>query len=320
MKPQITIPPGRGGVTTFRRPWAAAIGSLAVCLLTWGPSAADAQTEIDRRVTAAADGEVRIENFAGSLVIRGWQKNEVAVSGTLGKDVDELRLDSRGREVRIEVKFDGRGRRNQLASHLEIQVPMGSDVDVETVSAEVTFDGVDGSLQTETVSGDVTIEGAPEGIEIETVSGQVDVLAATRRVTIESVSGDVQLVGVSGDVEVQTVSGDVEVRGEELSKLDVEMVSGDLDYYGTPGAGDEIEVAGHSGDIVLWLGAATAATFKVQTFSGNIENRLGPPARKSSRYTSERELKFTLGDGAADIDVETFSGTVAIRPREAGAI
>lgn len=295
------------------------VAALAVAWI-WPLGHAAAQTEVNRSVTADPQGEVKIENFSGSVVVRGWDKNEVTVTGTLGRDVEELKINSKGRQVRVKVEFDERGGSRKISSHLEIQVPSASLVDVETVSAEITVDGLSGSLQVETVSGDLTVEGSLDLLDVETVSGQVDVLASTQDLKLEGVSGDLQLVGVTGRVDVQTVSGDVEIRGESLSELEVEVVSGDLDVYGAPAPGSEIELSSHSGDVTLWLPSTTSATFDVQTFSGDIENLLGPPARKTSRYTSERELKFTLGDGSADIEVESFSGTVAIRPREAGAI
>ena len=302
-----------------RRTWTVLTAALAA-LLAWPLGRAAAQTEVNRSVTADPQGEVKIENFAGSVVVRGWDKNEVAVTGTLGRDVEELEVRSKGREVRIKVEFEERRGGRNVASHLEIQVPSASLVDVETVSAEITVDGVSGALEVETVSGNLTVEGALESVDVETVSGQVDVLASTEYLKLEGVSGDLQLVGASGEVDVELVSGDVEIRAESLRQLEAKVVSGDLDIYGAPAPGSEIEVSSHSGDVTLWLPSTTSAKFEVQTFSGDIENRLGPAARKTNRYTSERELKFTLGDGSADIELQSFSGTVAIRPREAGAI
>jgi hypothetical protein len=53
----------------------------------------------------------------------------------------------------------------------------------------------------------------------------------------------------------------------------------------------------------------------VTTFSGAISNDIGPEAERSSKYTSEKELSFTAGGGAAEVSIESFSGTVKIKTR-----
>lgn len=293
-----------------RRLWAClAVGFLMGSGL-WG------QTEIDRQMEASNQDRARIENFAGSLVIRGWPGNTVRVTGTLGRDVEELRFERRGDRLEIVVELENRKRGGAVTSHLDIQVPLGMDLHVETVSAEVTLDGLSGSLRVETVSGDVSVEGSPHEVEIETVSGEVEVLAPTQSLQVEAVSGDVRLVGVMGRVKVATVSGDVDIRSERVRALEADVVSGDLDFSGSPSAGSHLEMSSHSGDVLLLLPAAASASFEVKTFSGDIDNRLGPPARRSNRYTSAKELVFTLGEGGAKVDIESFSGHIILRAKE----
>ena len=288
---------------------ACALGGLLLATVSWG------QTEIDRQLEAASQGRVRIESFAGSLVIHGWPGHTVRVTGTLGRNVEGLRFERQGEHIDIVVELEDGRPRGAVASHLEIQVPLGSEVQVETVSAEVTSDGLNGTLQVESVSGDVTVEGAPHGVEIETVSGRVEVLAPTQRLRVESVSGDVRLVGVMGEVRVATVSGEVNIRSEQVRDLEVEVVSGDLEFSGAPSKGSRLKISSHSGEVILLLPSSTSARFDVETFSGDIDNRLGPAARRSSRYTSAKELAFTLGSGEARIDIESFSGDISLRPK-----
>jgi hypothetical protein len=70
-----------------------------------------------------------------------------------------------------------------------------------------------------------------------------------------------------------------------------------------------------SGAVELALAGATGADFTVSTFSGDIRNELGPPARATSRYTTEKELTFSTGGGGATVTIETLSGTVTLRRR-----
>ena len=44
-----------------------------------------------RHKEIAADVKVSVENIAGSIVIQGWDKNEVQLTGELGDSVEELK-------------------------------------------------------------------------------------------------------------------------------------------------------------------------------------------------------------------------------------
>ena len=61
--------------------------------------------------------------------------------------------------------------------------------------------------------------------------------------------------------------------------------------------------------------ANVSADFSISSFSGNIDNELGPPARKASRWTSEKELSFSTGTGGAKVSVETLSGNIRLRKK-----
>jgi hypothetical protein len=79
--------------------------------------------EVYRKLDAAAAGTVAIENTAGSVLVRGWSKNEVEVSGDLGSDVEELVFDRDGNVVNVHVKTrrgSGRSSDTDLVVRVEI--------------------------------------------------------------------------------------------------------------------------------------------------------------------------------------------------------
>jgi hypothetical protein len=80
--------------------------------------------------------------------------------------------------------------------------------------------------------------------------------------------------------------------------------------------GAECDFESHSGAVVLRLASGISADFDVETFSGDIENELGPGPRRSSRFGPGLELSFTTGDGDAEINISTFSGNVRILSRK----
>ena len=57
--------------------------------------------EVDRTLDAAPDGDVDISNIAGSVTVQGWSRSEVEVTGTLGRNVEELIFERDGKNVTI---------------------------------------------------------------------------------------------------------------------------------------------------------------------------------------------------------------------------
>src|SRR3982750_3791565 len=58
---------------------------------------------IDRKVAPPANGEVGISNVAGTIDVRGWDRNEVQVSGHLGSGVERLDVESAGGRTVVKV-------------------------------------------------------------------------------------------------------------------------------------------------------------------------------------------------------------------------
>jgi hypothetical protein len=274
-------------------------------------NSAFSQTEVNRRIEASATAEVIIENLAGSVVVTGWDKEMVEVHGTLGRGIKELEVESGGDRIEIEVE-PLRGSRRDGGAQLEVRVPRGSMVEVQTVSADITISGVEGELELSAVSGNIEVEGAREDLSVETVSGKIKVKSAGGRVSAESVSGQVVVGGVSGRVDISSVSGHVKLSGEQLTQGTVEVVSGQAELSGSLAPGGEIEMSSHSGRLVLRLPASTSARISVESYSGSIDNELGPPAQRVGRFGPQSELDFKMGGGDGRVEIETFSGHVSL--------
>ncbi len=271
-----------------------------------------AAEEIERVVPARPDGLVTIENIAGSVVVTGWDREEVEVSGTLGRGVEGLVIESRGQVVEIEVELVHRGHGRDGSAELEVRVPRGSEVDIEVVSAEVAISRVEGEVTVESVSGSVDVEGRLKELDIESVSGSIEVNAEVERVAVESVSGRINLEGAVREIEAGTVSGRIEIDTGEIRRAELSTTSGHIEITGALAAGAEIEAESHSGGVELSLPSETSARFAVATYSGRITNELGPPPDRA-RYGPSKELRFQVGDGDARVEIDTFSGSVSLR-------
>src|SRR5688572_4282618 len=127
-----------------------------LALTAWGGPAA-AQQNVDERRPAAPNGLVEIENPNGSVRVTGWNRPEVAVTGSLGPGAEGLSVTGEHNRVRIEVET--RGNPHNVSSSLEVRVPEGSRLEIESFQGAIAVADVKGSVHAENVSGNVTVAG-----------------------------------------------------------------------------------------------------------------------------------------------------------------
>ncbi len=285
-----------------------------ILVLALGASPAFAQERVDKSAPANPTGVVEIENVSGSVRVIGWNRDRVQVEGTLGRGTERLDFEAGTQRTSIRVVLP-RHCHDCDGSDLEIHVPMGSRVEVEAVSADVSVRDVQGMLLLKSVSGEVMVTGDPKEVDARSVSGDVEISAVSAPVRAKSVSGDVRIRGAEGDVEAGSVSGEVLVEGGMIDRGEFGTTSGDIVIDGDLGPTARIDVKTVSGNIDFLLPASVGADFEISSFSGDIRNAFGPGARRVSRYTSEKELTFTAGSGGARVTARSFSGDVRLRRR-----
>jgi DUF4097 and DUF4098 domain-containing protein YvlB len=290
---------------------------VLVVLLTAAAAAPLAAAQpVNERHPVAPGAAVSIENIAGSLVITGWDQAEVEITGTLGDGVEGIEVESDGEGISIEVKYEENFRgRHTSETELVIRVPQGSPLEVETVSASIEVDGVGAAVELESVSGAIRVSDRPEALDVETVSGSIDVASAPDGAELASVSGAIRVGSSQGRVEAENVSGSILVEGGTLGGGSFETVSGEITCKAVPGASGSIDMESMSGSITLVADAGAPASFELETFSGTISNQFGPEAKKTSQYTPEKKLRFSIGSGGPSISLSSFSGSIKLLSR-----
>lgn len=292
--------------------------AFLACGMLLVPSAR-AQERVNETKPASADGTVRVNNLAGSVRVTGWDRNEVQVQGTLGRDVERLDFTSEGGRIEIKVVLPemerGRNRRIEASSELDIRVPAGSRVSVRTISADIAVQQVTGDLTLNSVSGSIELPGSSGRIAVETISGDVTVDDNAGPLKINAVSGRISVRNSTGRVEVSTISGGIGVTAHALSDGDLQSLSGNVSLETDLTVDANLEVESHSGTVDLYLPAGVSATFRAQSFSGSINNDYGQKAERTRQWGPGYELSFTNGEGQAHVSIKTFSGTVNIKKR-----
>ena len=275
-----------------------------------GPALAG--TPVNERRPAAPDGVVRIENPAGNIKVSGWDREEIEITGMLGPGA-ELAFDGSPRRTRIEV--ESAGIPHGTPSTLDIKVPAGSRLEIDSFAAGIIVGGVSGTLRAETVNGSISVAGGLREVEVQSVNGSVTVTGAKGRVHAEAVNGSVSLREIGGELEASTVNGTLLAVGDRFDRASLETVSGSMRFEGALGPKGSLDAESVSGSIELTLPGNVAADFAVSTFSGSIENAFGEQPVRKSRWTPQKELNFSTGSGGATISASSISGTITLKKR-----
>jgi DUF4097 and DUF4098 domain-containing protein YvlB len=248
---------------------------------------------IDRSQATGATPIVEVNNVQGKVTVTAWDRNEVKVTGTIENDEHKFEFTGDTGKVTIAVRPESKrssyGRDDDAI--LEVRVPAGALLRVQTVSADIMATGVRGEQRLEAVSGDITTELFDQPLDVRSISGDVELRGSggNGKVHAESTSGNVKARGLAGELEATSVSGDVDLQLGVTSGVRLETVSGDLSARLTLAEGGRVDA---------------------QSVSGDIDNCFGPKASRKSEYAPGQELRFTQGSGNARVSLETLSGDI----------
>lgn len=290
--------------------------TLALSLLGALPCAF-AQTAIDETRTLSADARVSISNIKGSIRVVGGEGDTLRLRGQLGENAQLKLSEEDPQALSIEIEYPsssgwGWGMSSGGDTDLEIELPSDVRLDIESVSAGVDVRGINGrSLKISAVSGAIELrDSAPQQLESETVSGAQRISAGAAELDVSSVSGAITIeASAASSLRAEAVSGGIDIRLQQaIDELRVETVSGEVRASGGPSASGLVRIETLSGALRLELPADTSAQIEADSFSGRIRSPVGEVEREE--YGPGSSLDATLGEGAARIRLETFSGAI----------
>jgi hypothetical protein len=290
--------------------WRACVAAAAALLCS--RVACAATHSVDQRQPADPAGSVEIVDVAGSVLVSGWDRPEVAVTGQVGNRVERVELTSSGNRTSVRVIVpEGIHWGGDGSANLTIRVPVHSAMNVSLVSADVTLSGVSGPQQIRTVSGNIKSDGGGAA-RINSVSGNVHLsVPDSTAAEIETMSGDLAISGAGGDVAITTVSGDGHLALGSVRSFRLRTVSGDFSIGARLDAAANFEAESISGTVHVDFSGAPSAQFDAQSLSGDIRNCNGPEAVKAQHGPGTR-LTFATGDGNAQVHLSSNSGNLGL--------
>jgi DUF4097 and DUF4098 domain-containing protein YvlB len=282
---------------------------LASALPCCTVAAADSRT-VNIHKAADLDGAVEIDNVAGQVDVTGWDRPEVEVTGTIGERVERVDVNASAGHttVRVVLPQESWVHGNGSEAELVVHIPRKSFLTATVVSANITTHGLQGQQQLRTVSGGIDGDLAHEA-RIDTVSGTVNLAAGAGPLEVNSISGAITVKEATGDIRVGTVSGTVDLMLGAVTRAHFQTISGPVSVSGALAAGAQLEAQSVSGSLRFTLKGS--ADYDIQSFSGAIDNCIGPKAQRAD-YGPGLHLTFREGDGNARVRLGTQSGSIQL--------
>lgn len=276
--------------------------------LVSGALALAAVQQTDTSVVVSRGQRLEVNASGGEITVIAWNRNAVRVeANTSAQDRVEIVPSA----TTVSVRTQGR-RGSPPELDLKISAPPWMALSLAGVHTDVTVRGWQAPVSVETVEGEVDVTGGNGLVSLRSVQGSVTLQAARGRISVNSVNEDVSVTKSSGDVRAETVNGEITLDLVDATTVDASTVNGDIDYNGPIRNGGRYAFSTHNGDITLTVADGTNASVAVSTFNGEFESEFPVPL---SGMRKGKGFNFTLGNGSAQVTLESFQGTIQlIRP------
>jgi DUF4097 and DUF4098 domain-containing protein YvlB len=267
-------------------------------------------------------GEAKLATVDGdetTVEIEPLRDNEASLQAVESARVELRERAAGGQELVVEVEerrawgfLLGRG----AEVSVRVRSPHGTNVELDTSSADVQGSGRFGDVSVNSASGDVEFEAVGGEGRVNTASGDVALGIVGGEARVNTASGDVGLKQVAATASVNSASGDVLVD-QAQGPLTVRTASGDVVVHS---AVSSVSVATASGD--QRLDSVAEGEVKLQSASGDMQVgvRQGShlwidASSKSGEATSELEMSDVPPDGDAplvQLRATTMSGDIHV--------
>lgn len=288
--------------------------ALALALAIAAAAPVAAQRKVAERFAVPADVHVSILNVAGSVKVTGWAHDSVVVTGVV-HETPAQRFMVHHAEGGVKLGLWDPTIEKIAPSELDVRVPAGAQVWVKTGSAAVFIGGVRGGVDINSVGGDIEVTGSPREAFAESMTGRIVLDVSTELARAKTVTSAIRIHGRIADLTATSVSGTILLDGVAVTRASCETVDGELRFVGDIPARAALDFVTHGGGVELLLPSSVSAAFRMQSYEGDLVNEFGVPVSSVRSKIKGSEHTFTLGRGAATIDVRTFRGRVVVRSR-----
>jgi DUF4097 and DUF4098 domain-containing protein YvlB len=265
-------------------------------------------TATDQTVPVTKGTRLDVNNFAGDVVVKVWDKDAVRIEvNHSDREVVDIKPGEQTLTVRSRSVRGGPPRSLDYA----ITVPKWMAVGVSGVYADVTLDGVGGDVSVETTRGDIKVIGGSGFVSLKSVQGQITLEKAKGRIEVRAVNEGLRLADISGDLSAESTNGSLVLERIDSSNVDLYTVNGNITFDGPIKDKGLYRLTTHNGTIGMPLGDKVNATVVARTYNGSIKATFQDPALNGENRKAR--LNMTLGNGSAHVELESFGGSILLR-------
>jgi DUF4097 and DUF4098 domain-containing protein YvlB len=285
---------------------ALAAGAAAQTVQPSPPTRPQRAPDTDQTVDVTRGTRLSIDNFAGEVVLRTWNRDALRVVARHSSRTKVLIRTRSG-----VASIDAQGSMGPASVDYEITAPTWMAVKIDGTYNYVSIEGTQAEVTASTVRGDIAIKGGTGFVTAKSVEGQVTVDGAKGRLNVESVNEGVSLANCSGDIVVSTTNGGISMINVAATSAEATTVNGDITFDGTISSG-RYRMATHNGSIVIAIPETSNATFSVRSYNGSFNTAFPLKGGSPADARRGRRVIYTLGSGEAEVELETFSGGIRI--------
>jgi DUF4097 and DUF4098 domain-containing protein YvlB len=264
---------------------------LSLCLIVaaCAPTAVPTPVDLKPKTLQVGDAQtIYIEINQGELLIVGNASHTLEISGqTIFPGQIDYRTASVGDQISVTANYTG-GKPSDIPIQLEVSVPNGIKVKVDTRYASVVVRDYDGDLQVASVSGNITVEN---------VSGRLVAHSSRGDVSVQNSAGKINLIGNYGRMDVKNVTGE----------LGISTFMGSITFNGPISIGDAMRFETQHALVIVNLSPESALSLQVNSNSGEVACML--PGINAALRSCEGELN----SGGGSLTVQSRSGAITIK-------
>jgi DUF4097 and DUF4098 domain-containing protein YvlB len=283
---------------------AAAVLTMLAATATFAQERPSRPPDTDKTVPVSKGSRLSLTNNAGEVVIRSWDRDQLRVQARHSSKTT-IDIQTAGNAVTIQARGSG------SAVDYDITAPSWLPMKVSGQFLYIGIEGAQNEVAAETVRGDIVVKGGSGFVSAKSIQGEIIVEDAKGKINASSVNESIRITGGSGEIVAETTNGDITLTRVDAKSADVTTVNGDLRFEGTVSSGSHYRLSTHNGDITMVVPETTGATFSVRTYNGEFHSNL--PTKVVGEMRRGRRTTYTLGDGGAEIELESFGGTIRLR-------
>ena len=226
-------------------------------------------TPTDQTVQVAKGTKLDVNNFAGDVNIKVWDKDAVRVEVN---NSDRETVDIKQGEQTLTIR--SRSLRGGPPRSLDytISVPSWMAITVAGTYADVTMEGVGGDVSVETTHGDIKVRGGSGFVSLKSVQGEITLEKAKGRVEVRAVNESIHLADISGDLSAESTNGSIILDRIDSGNVDLYTVNGNISYDGAIKDKGLYRLTTHNGLIAMPIADKANATLTVRTYNGGFRS------------------------------------------------